>query len=92
MVSLVVEDTGIGIEPEHMQHIFDRFYRIPEQSIVDGSGIGLNMARELVELWGGSIQVESPIHPNEEQPGTRFTVCLPIDLKGIAETGDVNEK
>jgi signal transduction histidine kinase/streptogramin lyase len=90
-VSLVVEDTGIGIQPEHLQHIFERFYRVPEKSIVDGSGIGLNLAKDLVELWGGTIKVESPIHPDEERPGTRFTVVLPIDLKDSPESGDAHE-
>ena len=86
MLFLVVEDTGPGIEPVHLQHIFDRFYQIPEISIVDGSGIGLNLTKELVELLGGTIRAESPIHPNRVNPGTRFTVGLPIDrheLSGV---------
>ena len=87
-MSLVVEDNGIGVEPEHLKRIFDRFYRIPEKSIVDGSGIGLNLAKELVELWGGTIRAESPVHEDSERPGTRFTVRLPID-QPVA--GDKNE-
>ena len=79
MLRLVVEDTGPGIGPEHLQHVFERFYRIPEKSIVDGSGIGLNLTKELVDLLGGSIQVESPIHEDANRPGTRFTVLLPLD-------------
>jgi len=77
-VCLVVEDSGHGVDPEHLSKIFDRFYRVPEESIVDGSGIGLNLVKELVELWGGKIQAESPIHADPESPGTRFTVRLPI--------------
>lgn len=75
---LTVADTGPGIGQEHLKRIFDRFYRIPEKSIVDGSGIGLNLAKELVELLGGTIRAESPVDPGKEHPGTRFTVCLPF--------------
>jgi len=80
---MVIEDTGAGIEPEHLARIFDRFYRIPEQSIVDGSGIGLNLTKELVDLWGGEITAESPAFEDAERPGTRFTVRLPIDREGL---------
>ncbi len=76
-LSIEVEDTGLGIDPEHLGRIFDRFYRIPEESIVDGSGIGLNLTKELVDLWGGEIRVESPASNNREHPGSRFTVLLP---------------
>ena len=88
---MVVEDNGIGIDKDHLQHIFDRFYRIPEKSIVDGSGIGLNLTKELIELWGGTIQVESPIHEDPDRPGTRFTVCLPLDLEGIPQGGEAHD-
>jgi len=80
---MVIEDTGAGIEPEHLARIFDRFYRIPEQSIVDGSGIGLNLTQELVDLWGGEITAESPAFEDAERPGTRITVRLPIDREGL---------
>lgn len=78
LLILEVEDTGPGIEPVHLQRIFDRFYRIPEKSIVDGSGIGLNLTKELVELLGGTIRAESPVRAELENPGTRFIVSLPI--------------
>ncbi len=79
MLMLAVEDTGSGIAPEYLPRIFDRFYRIPEESIVDGSGIGLNLTKELVDLLGGSLQAESPIHDDPSRPGARFTVMLPLD-------------
>ena len=87
MLSLTVEDTGIGIAPEHMEHIFERFYRIPEKSIVDGSGIGLHLTKELVDLWGGEIRAESPVHNDPDRPGTRFTVHLPIDRESLSSNG-----
>ena len=79
MIELTVEDTGPGIEPEHQERIFERFYRIPEKSIVDGSGIGLHLTRELVTLWAGEIRAESPANADPAHPGTRFIVTLPIE-------------
>ena len=77
-MTLVVEDSGEGIKPEHLEHVFDRFFRGAAKTAVDGSGIGLNFAKELVELLGGAIRAESPIHQDAERPGTRFVVELPI--------------
>jgi CheY-like chemotaxis protein len=79
--TIVVEDTGVGISQEHQAHIFDRFYRVSEASMAAGAGIGLNLTKELVELLGGEIHVESPIYPDAERPGTRFTVFLPMDQR-----------
>jgi signal transduction histidine kinase len=55
---LEVEDEGRGIPYEHTPHVFDRFYRI-DGSIASGSGLGLAIARELAELMGGAIELES---------------------------------
>ena len=84
---LVVEDTGIGVASEDLPHIFDRFYRSPGRTSVDGSGIGLNLTKELVGIWGGLITAESPIHEDRERPGVRFTVRLPITRDQISTQG-----
>jgi signal transduction histidine kinase len=55
---LEVEDEGGGIPREHRPHVFDRFYRV-EGSMASGSGLGLAIARELAELMGGAIDLES---------------------------------
>jgi signal transduction histidine kinase len=55
---LEVEDEGAGIPREHTPHVFDRFYRV-EGSIASGSGLGLAIARELAELMGGAIELET---------------------------------
>ncbi|WP_373515212.1 two-component regulator propeller domain-containing protein [Persicitalea sp.] len=72
---LEVEDTGIGISPEHARHIFERFYQVDGKSQAKkaGSGIGLALTRELVELHRGSIRVES-----QREAGTAFVVELPV--------------
>ena len=55
---LEVEDEGAGIPREHTPHVFERFYRV-EGSIASGSGLGLAIARELAELMGGTVELES---------------------------------
>lgn len=79
-----VEDNGVGIPAEHLPHIFERFYRVPEASMAIGAGIGLHLTRELVDLLGGKIRAESPIHLDAERPGSRFTVQLPVE-RGTVE-------
>ena len=72
-VNISVADTGIGIEPEELAHIFDRFYRTDDSRARDagGSGLGLSIVRELLAAMGGSIDVHStPGH------GSVFTVTL----------------
>jgi signal transduction histidine kinase len=76
-VQFEVRDTGIGIPPEHLEHIFDRFYRVDKsrsRKAGGGSGIGLTIARALVEAQGGRIWAESA----GEGQGSTFTFTLPI--------------
>jgi signal transduction histidine kinase len=72
---VVVHDEGVGIPPDDLPHVFDRFRR--GSNVVGrfaGSGLGLARVRELVELHGGTISVES-----EQGNGTTFVVRLPLD-------------
>ncbi len=70
-VRILVEDTGAGIPQKDIEHIFDRFYQIQDNS--PGTGIGLSLTKNLVELHHGDIEVES-----EENVITRFSVFLPM--------------
>jgi signal transduction histidine kinase len=74
MVALTVSDTGTGIAVDEQRRIFDRFYRTksPHARTHEGTGIGLSLVRELVEIMGGSIELESRLGE-----GSRFTVLLP---------------
>ena len=67
-----VEDTGVGISPDHLPHIFDRFYRVPSADPEKGLGLGLSFVSWIVKAHGGVVTVESELHK-----GTRFTVSLP---------------
>jgi signal transduction histidine kinase len=67
-----VIDNGVGVAPEHREHIFERFYRLNESAHA-GTGLGLYISRQLVGRSGGSLQLEW----TEVGRGSRFTVRLP---------------
>lgn len=76
-VQLTVQDNGVGISPEDLPYIFDRFWRGDRsrtRQTGSGSGLGLAIARQLVQAHGGKISAES--QPGE---GTKFTIQLPVD-------------
>jgi signal transduction histidine kinase len=77
-VGVSVSDRGVGIRPEHLARLFDRFYRVPVEdgSAPPGLGLGLSIVRDLVEAHGGRVEVAS------DGPGTgcTFRVVLPVIL------------
>ena len=77
MIQVTVRDTGAGIAPEHLLHLFDRFYRVDKsrsRAAGGGSGIGLTIAKYLVEAHGGKIWVES----EGKGKGSAFSFTLPM--------------
>lgn len=74
LAEIAVTDFGVGISAADLPHVFDRFYRAANARGFSGTGIGLTLARTIVELHGGAIEVTS-----REGQGTTFTVSLPIE-------------
>lgn len=85
-VELAISDTGQGIEPELLPHVFDRFRQSDSSSTRrhGGLGLGLSIVRQLVELHGGTVTAESP----GAEKGTTFKVMLPL-MSVQHELGDV---
>ncbi len=79
-VQVTVRDSGAGIAADRLPHIFDRFYQAESGRSHEGSGIGLSLAKEMVELHRGSIGVESA-----EGQGTIFTIRLPLGRAHLDE-------
>ena len=89
--NLIVSDTGIGIPPEDLPHIFDRFYRVDKarSRAQGGSGLGLAIAKWIVLAHGGAIQVDSTIGQ-----GTTFRITLPLHEtpRQIADRAEMDEE
>ncbi|HLJ09583.1 MAG TPA: ATP-binding protein [Planctomycetaceae bacterium] len=79
-LTIVIEDTGIGISSEHLSWIFDEFAQLhnPARDRAKGTGLGLAICNRLVELMGGSISVESRLGD-----GSKFTVSLPGSIIAV---------
>jgi signal transduction histidine kinase len=86
-VEVVVTDTGVGIDLEEQERIFDKFYRVESPDLHSssktrfmgaGPGLGLAIAKGIVEAHGGRIWVESPGFDPESCPGSQFHILLPI--------------
>ena len=80
-----IEDTGIGMSKEYLPHIFEEFSRenTSTESKVIGTGLGLPIVKSLVDLMGGTIQVES-----ERGKGSKFEVILPFEITSEEEVKD----
>ena len=76
LTQITVEDTGSGIHPEDLYHIFKRFYRSRFSKDTQGAGLGLPLAKSIVEAHQGSIEVHSKLGQ-----GTAFTINFPIMTK-----------
>jgi signal transduction histidine kinase len=84
ILQIEVQDTGIGIDPQELPFVFDRFWRSPSSRHlrVDGSGIGLAITKRLTTAMNGKIGVTSQLGQ-----GTAFRVSFPLDNPGTSQSG-----
>ncbi|MEA1975843.1 MAG: ATP-binding protein [Bacillota bacterium] len=73
-IIITIEDTGIGIDEKELQYIFDRFYRVDESRATNkgSTGLGLSIAKEIIELHNGNIEIESKLNV-----GTKISIIIP---------------
>jgi signal transduction histidine kinase len=81
-VTIIFEDTGIGLSAEEKVHVFDDFYRA-DKSRHDrqSSGLGLAIVKRVMDYYGGRVWVES----NGHGTGSRFMICLPVTRDGCKQ-------
>ncbi|MBQ9765433.1 MAG: response regulator [Lachnospiraceae bacterium] len=86
---LAVEDTGIGIKEEDMDKLFDSFQRLElaKNRYIEGTGLGLNITKQMVEMMGGTIEVKS-----EYGKGSCFTVKLPQQVIDSKPIGNIRKR
>lgn len=88
-LNLIVEDTGPGISPDKLPALFEPFTQLDQSRTrkYDGAGMGLAIVQRLVDLFGGTIQVQSTVGR-----GTRFEVVMPVELISGEHTGPENSR
>jgi signal transduction histidine kinase len=86
-IEVIVSDTGIGIDPQHHELVFEKFFQTGEVLMHSsgktkfkggGPGLGLAIAHGIIEVHHGKIWVESPGHDEEKNPGSSFHIRLPL--------------
>ena len=85
LLRFIITDTGIGIEEKNLQKIFYNFEQVDssESRNADGTGIGLSVSKNITELMGGTLSVESQIGK-----GSTFTICIPQDIRDKKTIGE----
>ncbi|MBN1486583.1 MAG: GAF domain-containing protein [Anaerolineae bacterium] len=103
-IQIVIQDTGIGIDPQHQNLIFEKFYQTGEVAVHSsgrtkfkggGPGLGLAIVRGVILAHGGRIWVESDGYDEENCPGTTFYILLPVvkfEYDNVSEKMEINQK
>lgn len=72
-VAITIRDQGMGMSPEQLQRVFERFYRADASGHIPGTGLGMSIVKEIIEIMGGKVSVNS-----EPAVGTAVTILLPV--------------
>lgn len=87
MARITLSDQGPGIEPEHLVHLFKRFYRVPGQNTsIRGTGLGLYICKKIIQAHQGEMVVES-----EPGKGTAFSIYLPTEKVALGQSSIIQE-
>jgi len=86
-LKISVADRGIGILPDDLTRVFDKFYRVPRRDGVHGAGLGLTISKGIIEAHGGNIVAE-----NREGGGAIFTLTLPMAKQAAGESDRIHNK
>ena len=70
---IAIQDHGIGMTPEQLKHVYERFYRVDQSGIVPGTGLGMAIMKDIITRHGGTIEIESKLGA-----GTKVMVYLPV--------------
>lgn len=77
-IRFFVQDTGLGMAPEHVENLFQKFFRVPgSEDHAQGTGLGLSISKKIIEGHGGRIEVESEVNV-----GTTFIAMIPRNITG----------
>lgn len=86
-IEITVKDSGQGIPSDELPHIFKRFHQLDSAHQHNGTGVGLTLVKELVELHKGTVKVQS-----EYGQGTEFTIILPLSMEGIGQINNISSE
>jgi signal transduction histidine kinase len=87
LVGIVVQDQGIGMTPEQCEHAFERFYRADASGNIPGTGLGLSLVKEIVEIHGGRVELQS-----SPGTGTKVTLWLKSATATVTAIAPVNQQ
>lgn len=88
-ISICVRDRGVGISPESLPHVFERYYRADASRSIPGNGLGLSYVRAVARAWGGDAKIESSLGA-----GTTVTVTLPrkASPQGLSASANIAKR